>query len=377
MADEEIELLKKRKEEEELKKAIAESEKAIAEANEAKLKASTPKGETKPLEGNITKDDKSGYISDLAAYHSIIKSTDIIADEINKILKGQQNILIVDSLDFCSNDVVLLQINHQINLYQDKMKKLNKDLENAIKSKEIEERGPKERAVAIIPPLLSALAVAPSILSIVGDTVGYLRADYDVKGREIKLSETAFVSALAKKINSNVYLMNFHQIKKSDVIELLGSCIKEHLDLITNISKAEKLAKAEELNQDNLEQIVRIRAESEVLFKEFDDFNKAITIIPEGKSSSLLANAVIRDYISKLNINYLFYASIPSAGGESITKKSIWSSGDTRFLGGGVVFYVLSDTDGKIIASNTIIKLASVKFNLGRDDPPEFRIKSD
>jgi hypothetical protein len=181
--------------------------------------------------------------------------------------------------------------------------------------------------------------------------------------------------------------MNFHRIEDSSIIKSLDTCIKKRLDLLITMSNAEGLIKAEgndlaekrnDLEEGNdpkkLEQIIELYKGSEVLIKEFDEFNKALTTVAEGKSSSLLSIVAVRQYLIDQKITHLLYATIPSGGGETITKKRVLSlsSGDTRFLGGGVVSYVLSDTKGKIIAANTLIEMTAIRYDLDQKGPLKF-----
>ena len=375
--DEEITLLKKLKE--------ATLEKDIAEANAAKLKALIPSGETKPLEGAITRDEKSGFISDLAAYDIMTKITEQIAQHIKRELVNKPNlkILIVDSLDYCRVDVLLIQVRKQIKLYLEKMQSLSLELTKELKKREgqTKEKGHMEMAALPLTPALAALYAAPSILSLLADTAGYFRSNYDVKGREITQSETALKASLINRIKQNeieIHLTNFHRIKDkdSDILEDLSSCIQERLELLLNLSKLDGITPNDKVDGNNVDNKVlhaELHAEVETLVKEFDEFNKALITVIEGQSISLLANVAVRDYAIKKGFTHLLYAAIVFSGGESITKRSIWSSGDTRFLGGSVVAFMLSDADtGEIICANTVIDMNSVNFNLGEKDAPKF-----
>jgi hypothetical protein len=53
---------------------------------------------------------------------------------------------------------------------------------------------------------------------------------------------------------------------------------------------------------------------SEALLKAFDEFNKELTSVPEGKDYSPLARAAHRQYLDELGITHLLYLTITSIG---------------------------------------------------------------
>ncbi|HEX7560595.1 MAG TPA: hypothetical protein VF347_00215, partial [Candidatus Humimicrobiaceae bacterium] len=117
-------------------KEIASLEQQVAEARKATLEAQlpAPKIEGKPEKGKITVDDKFGYVAELAAYNSMVYKAEFIASRIKQSLeKENTRILIVDSLDFCSDDAQLLQINNQIKKWEDALTNQKKEIDDHLK----------------------------------------------------------------------------------------------------------------------------------------------------------------------------------------------------------------------------------------------------
>lgn len=391
VAQDSLSPLEKEVKEWEARQKIAEAEKAIIEANQAKLKAQIPSGSTKPAEGKITTDEKSGYAAELAAYKAMRKKAEVIADIIKtKCRDSIGGILLVDSLDYSGADVQLLQISTQIDsLHQLLEKQINK-LKDLIG---IEEKALTPEAKKFFLPglALPVLSVLPQAISAAADVLGYFRMDYDVKGKTINKSDTAFRSMVAGCIPYPVYLSGFHNIENSPLLNRFNQCVLKRNTLLLSIAQLNKIistAKAaereagegKEKKKPSREEM--LCAESEELVKEFDEFGKSISSVSAGNNYSPLANAVIREhlneYMKKKEITHLLYLTITSAGGEEVTGHGPFSlCGKIWYMGGCVVTYILADMNGKIISSDTIFESSYVHYSLWAKRLSEFKTSSD
>jgi hypothetical protein len=369
---EQAKLLEQRKTEVLLRKDIAEAEKAIAEANLAKLKAQIPTGETKPIEGKITTDEKSGYFAELAAYSAMVSEAGAIAEKVNSLsLEGEKPcLMIVDSLDFCGPDAELHQVSNQLDFWKRQLEDADKRIQELLK--------PTKLPLAIMAPL------AIGLLSAAADIIGYFRIDYDIKGRDIKLSDTALRSLVAGRIHKYpVHMLAFHRIPTSGIIDTFNKRIEERTNLRSKMAQLQsQRIDPLETNQHKTEEERKELSEAktayeqaEAVIKAFDDFNKALVSVPAGRSYSPLASAMVRQYLDHIGITHLLYLAVTSSGGESITSHGLFQCGKVGFLSGCVVTYALADCRGQILAADTLSKALYVKFKLGQNSPPEFEAR--
>jgi hypothetical protein len=375
-----LEALKK---EANLKKEIAMAQQATAEAEKAtvvaeigKLKAQFPAGEARPLEGKITADEKSGYTAVLAAYDAMNTSADKIAAKVNGLaLKENTRILIVDSSEFSANDVLLGMIREQIMLWYTQLSGIDKQIQQKLEPEK--KAFYKMMGAAAVAP---ALTLAPLIISAVGDVIGYLRMDYDIKGKEVTLNDQALRFRVAGGINKHeVYLQNFCRITGSKLVADFNDCVNTWADIKcgmallkkTVIDRLKLQGPAENASADLKEaEAVYTRAES--LSTAFESYSKAVTLVPEGKKISPLTGAVMQEYIDTRKITHLLYLAVVSAGGESIYGRGIFLWGQVTYRGGCAVSYILSECDGRIISADTIYGVSRLKTCLCRNSPLKF-----
>jgi hypothetical protein len=389
--EKELERLKQEKEAATLRKEIAEAQEAEAKAKKAKLEAEIPAGKSQPVEGKITADEKSGYVATLAAYTAMIAEAGNIADEVAKQnLGASPHLLIVDSLDFCALDVQLIQILSQLSFWEGELAAQIKGIQFFIEmisppSERKEERGRVKAAFAGAP------AFAGGIVSSIADIVGYFRVDYDIKGQAISLSNTTLQALVARHIigknKCSVYLPAFHRfdlpsLEKITVIVKLNECIKRKDELKTKIYelKGQLLSESVEnkikngaLKAKDIIGTEEACKKAEDVIKEFAEFNKAVTSVPQGGGYSPIVSAAIRQYLDDIvKITHLLYLNVTSAGGEMVIGKGLFQWGKVGFLGGCVVTYVLADCSGQIVAANTFIGYSKVKYKLCRNTLTDF-----
>jgi hypothetical protein len=104
----------------------------------------------------------------------------------------------------------------------------------------------------------------------------------------------------------------------------------------------------------------------------YDKSNEVLLTTAEGQNASPLVAAILQEKISELQITHLLYAKIVSSGGEAITGKRMIGSGETAYLGGSVVSYVLAKVEGEIVAAGTLVEAGRLDYKLGSKEIPAF-----
>jgi hypothetical protein len=420
-ADVQLEQVQKTSEIVAQQKTIAENQKAVAEARRDAILASFPKGTTTPLEGDITTNEKFGYITKIVAYETVKKNAIKIANSINIAIKkrettgGQSRILIVSDLDVASGDVPLLQVESVLDLFKESMTS-QKEKNAAFLEKSKKE--PEMKFVAFAAAALAPMVIS-GIISSIADIMGYFQVDYDIKGQDFTLDNQALVSIVANGLENPVCIYNFNITKNSELLQNFRNVLNLKVDLdkaadeikvIIEKKKDEVKSKKDEterLNKrlkelkdtaadkeektrineklatikDALDQVNKFLdtanshvANSETISKAFTVFADSITKTEEGNNLPLLAKAVLRKHIHADDIKYLLNLKIVSGGGEAITMKRRipWGKDNSSFIGGSVVSFILADTDGKIVAADTIPGLARIGYQLSGGKEPNF-----
>jgi hypothetical protein len=420
-------------------RAAAEAEKAATEAQKAAVEAMFPKGEAKPLAGEITTDaDKFGYVAELVAYQAMKEGAVAVGETINQLPLSPKpvKILIVGERNFAQGDLPLLQLDKQFELLGDMLDaqiQQNKDLlseagaelaeaPSVAEREELPPVGLPESVLEVLPAaaITPALMAIPAVVSSVADIVGYFQVDYNIKGQDFELGSDALAAVVAGQIdNHEVHILNFHRVHESDMVKRFTRLIKRRQELegmkellrsqvvepVTSeisaaagrLSKLEdelkKLhGKTEEEQAQQLKGVVeetkkllaaknallgRANAavtESEGLGKAFGAFVNAVTSASDEGKPPLFVEAALRDHIRQQGITHLLHLSILSSGGEAITKKRLWSSGETAYIGGSAISYVLATSGGHIEAADTRVALAQLDYRLSAPSTTAFRM---
>lgn len=403
------------------KEAIAQSEQAIAEARQKKLAAQLPAASASPTGGAVSTDEQFGYLAQLVAYDTLRKQAAAVAEQIKKLpLAGPVKILIVDDLDLAGGDVQLLQVHHQLNALRRALQaqiEANEALFPALsEAAPLQPKGAAAMALPAFTALPAALAALPAALGLVGDITSLFQVDYELKGQSFSLSNTAFAALVAGKLAAwPVYLPNFFRLAASPLLDTLEAVMQDHWQLKAQVQRLrqqiivpgqqeaarlkaeiETLAKAaappageaEAEPPDSLilaarrQELARLESEqttaaavllqSENLITAFHESRQALTTVPEGQPASALAAAILREKLETEGITHLLYLSVVSSGGEAIVSKRRFTSGNTAYLGGSVVSYILAGVDGAIIAADTRIEAGRMNYKLGDKAMPAF-----
>ena len=346
-----------------LQQKIAEAEQATALANQNRLSAQFPTGQAKPLKGEVTTDANFGYLAEISAYHAMSQKADEIATGVVACLNGGDKILVVDSLDICAPDVLLLQIKNQIDFWR---KKMASQLGQVI----------QEVGQSVTPTVASmaAITVGTAILSSLADIAGFFQVDYNIKGRKVEIGNAALHALVAGKIckktqKVDVLLQGFHRIKSSDLVNDFERCTELRGEL------AAELAVLTDKLESDLKGNVHAKSiaeQTKSILRSFDEFNKSATSVPEGGTLSPMAQATIRAHLDEQRITHVLYLAVSSAGGESITKQWLWTTPKISFLGAGAYTYVLATCDGKIVAADTIVGTAFARYQLNQGNSLSF-----
>lgn len=256
-------------------------------------------------------------------------------------------------------------------------------------------------------PAVLGLTAAASVVSLAADVAGYFLTDYGIKGRDVRVSNEVVTAAVAGAIEKPTYVLNFNLLNDSPVVTSFsgllskrqkGEAKKEHVrlkiaraaELKAALSKFRELlgkAKAEEekirlqteiveatseLNRivPQLELAEAAVAEWQSLVATFDAYAKTVVTAETGGLSHLVTAAVM-EKIHNDSITHLIWVKQISGGGESITSRSLWpfANGDIAYVGGACASFVLagveSGVEGKVIASDTVMRVSRLKYDVG------------
>jgi hypothetical protein len=421
----------------EIQKAIAEAESAAALARKSALEASLPKGESKPLEGTVTTDEKFGYLATLVTYQVMRECATTIAKTIteNKSLAGNPvKILIVDERNVAQSDLALVQVERQFAFFRAQFDVQVKQMDGLLQETvaayppaqgeaQLEVQQPDVGAGGLemlpIAPLVPLLAAAPAVISSVADIVGYFKTDYTVKGQTVDLSGDALVAEVAGKIKGHhIQIFNFNLVEDSELVtrwselveqklaldrhkELLkvqvvepatariasrkeeSAALQAHLDQLTQPEEeAQRNAIRDQMDQRRqgivfdeslLDRAQRAVVNANTLAQAFGEFMTSLTSTSDPASQPLWLQTAVRQQIRRQGITHLLYLKIVSSGGEAITKKSFLSSGQTSYLGGAAVAYVLAAADGKVELAGTEVGLEQLDYRYSQPNATTLR----
>ncbi|WP_367344233.1 hypothetical protein [Methanomethylovorans sp.] len=427
------EALKQKEEEAAVKaqeRAIAEAEAAIAEAKKAKLKAEQPEGITAiPSGGTITTDDKFGYLAELVANDTLIRQVKKLVNKLSTAeLPDNSKILLVDELNIAARDVQLLQVKSKLDILEKGLSTQIAVNDMYIRPGEIKKDAKKEEDIELTKVMasISSLIAIPAVASIIGsaaaippllkaaesvvvpvtNVVSMFRKDYAIKGKAISLSDMALKALIAGELREIkekkylVYLPDFYSITESKLIETFGSVGEKRWELeyqaqllqrqivepakkaiagleaeIKKIKDSSLLeCKKKELKDLTIFQQAAEKAvlQSESLMEAYDRISEVLLTAADGQNASPMATAISQEKILELQITHLLYAKIVSSGGEAITGKKMIGSGETAYLGGSVVSYILAKVEGDIVAAGTLVEVGGLNYKLGSKEISAF-----
>ena len=384
------------------------------------------KSAVKPPEGKNESDANSGYVSELVSYHAIKRISAEIIRGISAVV-GRGNdvrILIVDRLDYATGDIPYIDVTSQLSVFEVRCRKqiaTNKELTDLAIQKEEEGDDEKTPAVktgatrlaplAALPVILPAIAksvttsaAVTGVAGTVADIAGYFRSDNSSRGHNDSVKTEGLITAVAGSLKSDkryVYVYNFYSMdttgpqsklmnmyagvldcssrlaqsrnrllyfirKKTGMLaELKISLEKSGAGTPTAEREQEIMVLKEAIKRETvwLDQSAMEVLASDAIHAELGTFVKNVTTADAAQPASKLAQAVFREKVHELGITHLLYLGVLSSGGESVTRKWLFGTGTTSYLGGAVVSYVLSRVEGEVLASEILPVLYSFGFD--------------
>jgi len=379
-----------------------------------------------PPEGKTGSHANAGYVTELVGYHALKRVSGDITRGLSTVvgLGNDVRILIVDRLDYATGDIPFIEITSQLSVLEVRCRKqvaTNKELADLVMQKE--EQGDDEKTTAVktgatrlaplaalpvfLPAITTAVTALPAVAGIVGtaaDIAGYFRSDYSFKGRNVSLKTEGLIAAVAGSLRSekrHIYVYNFYSMdttgpqsklmnmyagvldcssrlaqsrnrllyfisKKTGLLAELKFSLKKLREGTPGAEGEQEIINLEEEIQRETVWLDRANTEilaSDAIHTELGTFVKNMTTADGAQPASKLAQAVFREKVHELGITHLLYLGVLSSGGESVTRKWLFGTGTTSYLGGTVVSYVLSRVEGDILASETL----PVRYSFGFD----------
>ena len=395
--------------------AIAESEKAIAEAKKGKLAAELPAGAAAPPpEGHITTDDKFGYLAELVATDTLTRQAARLVAQVEQAdLPAGSKLLLVADPDVAAGDVPWLLVGQQLaalaTALQNQIEANDAHIESLLDTlapqQEVLEGLQPKGLPAVLAPVVATLTptltAATAIVGAAATIANMFRADFDIKGQEISLNDTALHALVVGRVKKwPIYLPHLARVSQSplltewsalgqqsrvlhnqlqrlrwEIIEPLNQQMAAFKTKMASLPDAAKVIEETKIAWLERAQAVAETAskQTEALIAAFDESSKALMARPEGQAAAPLAQAILRERLNDLGITHLLYATIVSSGGEAITSKRWFVFGHTAFLGGSVVSYLLTDLNGAVVAADTLVEAGRLEYQLGSKDVPAFQ----
>ena len=172
-----------------------------------------------------------------------------------------------------------------------------------------------------------------------------------------------------KKIQEEIVTLKKTDKKVAEKDSIKESLVTKDLELRGKVKSVNDLSN--KMSESN-----KLVLDSENLIKAFETFYNSTTLSTDNKPPMLL-DALQREYIKYGKISHIMYLKICSKGGEAMTIKKPLSlgGGDTSYISGITISYILAQTKGKVEAAGTLGDLACLNYKLGTEleEPAEIR----
>ena len=201
---------------------------------------------TKPRSGAVTADEKKRFLAEIVALRGLSKASDAIAKSIAEV--GRGGILIVNELDFVTEEIIYLNICQKL----DSLLMLSKEAEKRCQEfaeAQPDDKVPKKEPVKVESGKLAMASAAAALVGItagakaisgllgaVGDIIGFFRSDYEFKGQTLTPEDLYIQALVADKLRNDgrdVYLIDFHALKESRLISDLNELFRRKLTMLT------------------------------------------------------------------------------------------------------------------------------------------------
>ncbi|MFZ3111830.1 hypothetical protein [Methanothrix sp.] len=201
---------------------------------------------TKPRSGTVTADEKKRFLAEIVALRGLSKASDAIAKSIAEV--GRGGILIVNELDFVTEEIIYLNICQKLDSLLMLSKEAEKSCQEFAEAQPVAKVPKKELVTGESSKLASTSAVAAlvgittgakaisGLLGAVGDIIGFFRSDYEFKGQTLTPEDLYIQALVADKLRNDgrdVYLIDFHALKESKLVSDLNELFRRKLTMLT------------------------------------------------------------------------------------------------------------------------------------------------
>lgn len=390
--------------------AIAKANQGAAEAKQNTLKAGLPEASTsKPLEGKVDVDEKSGFLGDLLAYAAMERAVDSL---INAVPETAKSVLLVEDRNLVGSEWVKVLMEGQIAQH-------TSAIDSALSAvADPGESGDESKKRMLFGSAL--LTAAPLIVGAVADLVGMFKTDYSMHGRDVAISATAVLAETAGKLAGrgiDVKVDTFAFIAESGIVTSFAG-LREKLtslrnavarlnegevlpaqlvidDLTKAIDGAEKAwAKAvedgkadgaalaetrlEKLRQERAEKVAALaprkaaHAQASAVVTAADEFVKAAVTPPAAGPPPILA-AAVRERLE--GVTHVLFVGVAAAGDDAVTRHGLFAkSGIVGYIGGCAVSYLILDVAAGKLTGGSGSWVGHTRYDLKDGDlaPPAF-----
>lgn len=201
---------------------------------------------TKPRSGTVTADEKKRFLAEIVALRGLSKASDAIAKSIAEVGKG--GILIVNELDFATEEIIYQNISQKLDSLLVLSKEAAERCQEFAKAQP-DDKVPKKElvkgtssklamasAVAALGGITAGATAISGLLGAAGDIIGFFRSDYEFKGQTLTPEDLYIQALVADKLRDDgrdVYLIDFHALKESRLISDLNELFRRKLIMLT------------------------------------------------------------------------------------------------------------------------------------------------
>jgi len=201
---------------------------------------------TKPRSGAVTADEKKRFLAEIVALRGLSKASDAIAKSIAEVGKG--GILIVNELDFVTEEIIYLNIRQKLDSLLVLSKEAAESCQEFAEAQPVAKVPKKElvtgessklattSAAAVLGGITTGATAISGLLGAVGDIIGFFRSDYEFKGQTLTPDDLYIQALVADKLRNDgrdVYLIDFHALKESKLVRDLNELADRKLIMLT------------------------------------------------------------------------------------------------------------------------------------------------
>lgn len=201
---------------------------------------------TKPRSGAVTADEKKRFLAEIVALRGLSKASDAIAKSIAEVGKG--GILIVNELDFVTEEIICLNICQKLDSLLVLSKEAKERCQKFAEAQPVAKVPKKElvtgessklataSAAAVLGGITTGATAISGLLGAVGDIIGFFRSDYEFKGQTLTPDDLYIQALVADKLRNDgrdVYLIDFHALKESKLVRDLNELADRKLIMLT------------------------------------------------------------------------------------------------------------------------------------------------